>query len=120
MDIVKKYDVSGTDKFSPKDYPELTAEMATMKEDMNLMPVYYKGEIVISFYRDHALPHQWAHANPELTRLVTTGTYTSGHIEALFDACRANPEFLRAYEAYLLAGFATDSTYFISHHHQQH
>lgn len=119
MDIVKKYYVSGTDKFSPKNYPELTAEMAAMKNEMHLVPVYYKGEIIISFYRDHCLPHQWAHANPALTRLITTGTYSSSHIEALFEACRANPAFLRAYEAYLLAGFATDSSYFISHHHEQ-
>jgi hypothetical protein len=115
MYLTKTYEVAQAEQFSPANYPEVMTELAVMRKDMRLVPVYYRGEIAIMYYRDHCLTHQWILTNPELTKLVTAGTYDSAHIEALFVACRRVPAFLAAYEAYIHLMLTDESTYFVSH-----
>lgn len=115
MHFPRQYHVTETDQFIPGDYPELVTELATMKEAMLPEPDYYRGEIVISYYKDHCLNHQWVITNPKLTKLVSTGTYKSTHIEALFEAGRQHPVFLRGYETYLMAALTDNSSYSASH-----
>lgn len=87
--------------FIPADYPVLSAEVKQVTKDVSHTPIYYKSDIIISFLRDHSLKNEWIEANPVLTKIVTSGSLVTRHIEQLFDACRRNIPFRTQFEKYL-------------------
>lgn len=97
----KKYKINSTDSFQPGDFPKVTDELADLNKGIAGTPAACKEEILISFFKNHSLHDDWLKANPELTTLITSGTFATGHLESLFDSCQLNKQFQQEYENYI-------------------
>jgi hypothetical protein len=93
--------IGDVDKFNAEDYPNMAAELTTMISDLHHIPVYYKKDIVVAYLKDHSVKTEWINANPNLVKLMTSGTLTTGHLEKLFEGCRWNAGFRTQYERYI-------------------
>lgn len=100
-----KYLVKNTDLFDPMCFPFIDEEIAGIKERIDHLPPTFKKEIMISFLKDHFLQNDWQTANPELSKVVTSGSIFTGAIESLFDSCRQNAIFREHLEIYLAEKF---------------
>lgn len=97
----KKYKIDSGDSFQPDDFPKVRDELDELCKRIAVLPADYKKEIIISFVKNHLLNADWQKANPELTNLVTSGTFATGHLESLFDSCQMNKQFQQEYENYI-------------------
>lgn len=96
------YTIKDADTFNPENYPEVVKELAVMSKGMAHIPIYYKENIVISYFKDHSIKYDWADANPKLAELITSNTFMSLHIESLFESCRKYKHFLKGFEDYII------------------
>lgn len=96
------YPIKDADRFSPENYPEVVHELAVISKDMAHTPIYFKENIVISYFKDHSIQHDWVTANPILAELVTSNTLISAHVESLFESCRKYKVFLKSFEDYIV------------------
>jgi len=95
------YSINDTEAFDAKDYTALTAEIDfIVKQTAGMLP-QHKADIMISYFKDHAIMITWITANPLLAKLVTSNVLPSANIEALFEASRTNPRFRKQLEAFL-------------------
>jgi hypothetical protein len=99
--LFNKNTISSSDKFIPDNYPQVISELKIMNEQIRHVPIYYKENIVISYFKDHSINRVWANSNEQLTMMVTSGIISSLHIESLFESCRQNKIFLHDLEAYI-------------------
>jgi hypothetical protein len=99
--LYKKYDIQLSEAFLPENYPEMVSELAVMNKQIQSYPIYYKENIVISYFKDHSLNKDWIEANVKLAKMVTSNTMKSSHMESLFEACRKNKSFLIDFESYI-------------------
>ena len=97
-----KYRINTTDSFKADDFPKVITELTELNNALNDLSETYKKEIVISFLKKHSLDSDWITANPELTGLITSGTFTTGHMESLFESSQTNKEFQQQYENFIL------------------
>jgi hypothetical protein len=95
------YHVGNNEQFSSANFPNVALELTALNEGISHIPIYFKGEILISYLKDHSLKTDWIDANPALAKLVTSGFLKTSHIEALFESCRRNKPFLSDFEAYM-------------------
>ncbi len=93
------------DVFSADSYPEMAKELKILKEAARQMPVYFKGEIVISYLKTHSIKSEWIKANPELVMFIRDYSSKTAHIESLFDFYRLRKASLTGYEKYILNFF---------------
>ncbi|HVT84175.1 MAG TPA: hypothetical protein VHD35_03190 [Chitinophagaceae bacterium] len=96
-----KYKIDPEDSFQPDDFPKVRDELADLCHGIAGLPADHKKEIVLSFIKNHLLNTDWLKSNPELTSLVTSGAFATGHLESLFDSCRMNKQFQQEYEDYI-------------------
>jgi hypothetical protein len=61
----------------------------------------YKGEIIISFLKDHSVKNDWVNANPVFAGLITSRHFDTVHLESLFESCRINSEFTTKLEEFI-------------------
>lgn len=92
---------SNEDSFNPEKSLKMKEELMAIKDKLIKIPVYFKSEIVISYFKNHSIKNEWIMANPELVSLLLSGSCTSGNIESLFDFCRLRPEYVRNFESYI-------------------
>lgn len=107
MKQYEKYLIGILDIFEPGNYPAVNAEIINVNQKTADSPFFYKEEIIISFLKNHSLRNDWIDANPQLTKLVTSGQIFTGNIESLFEACRDNKVFSGDLENHLTERFAT-------------
>jgi hypothetical protein len=89
------------DIFSDERCPEMREELLVLNRKLINMPIYFKAEIVISYFKNHSIKNEWIAANPELVRFLLSGSFKTGHIESLFDFCRLKPNYCREFESYI-------------------
>lgn len=95
------YTIRDNDRFNPLLYPEVRDELDKLFSAVYLYTTPEKENIIISFLRDHALHSYLLKDHCELCHVLTEGKCATGHIEALFDACRTNLQFLHSFEEYI-------------------
>ena len=96
MMVYKSEDVFSVDK-----YPEMAKELKLLKETARQMPVYFKGEIVISYLKTRSIKSEWIKANPELVTFIRNYSFKTAHIESLFEFYRLRKTTLNGYEKYI-------------------
>lgn len=89
------------DVFNADKYPEMAKELKILKEAATRMPVYFKGEIVISYLKSHSIKSEWIRANPELAMFIRNYSSKTTHIESLFEFYRLRQATLNSYEKYI-------------------
>lgn len=97
----KKYLISKTDSFEPTQFPNVVNELNLLKKHLNSPSIEYKPEILISYFKKRGLETEWIAANPDLSSLISSGVFTTTHLEALFECSEGNTEFQKQYEKYL-------------------
>lgn len=96
-----KYLIKEGDKFQPENFPSVMDEMTTIKEQTRYVSPAFKADIIVSYLKDHSLDNNWISANPELAKLISTGSLSTSNIEALFESCRNKPFFRNQMEEFL-------------------
>jgi hypothetical protein len=89
------------DIFSPDGSPEMKEELLFLNRKISNMPIYFKTEIIISYFKNHSIKNEWITANPELVRFLLSGSFIT--IESLFNFCRLKPNYRRGFESYIKA-----------------
>ena len=97
----KKYLISKTDSFEPTQYPNVINELNTLKKNLTSSGIAYKEDILISYFKKKSLEKDWIMANPDLSSLISSGVFTTTHLEALFECSGDNKEFQNQYEKFL-------------------
>ena len=87
--------------FNADGSPEMREELLVLNGKITNMPIYFKAEIVISYFKNHSIKTEWVTANPELVKFLLSGSFITGHIESLFDFCRLKPNYRFNYESYI-------------------
>jgi hypothetical protein len=105
MKQYNKYLIRSTDQFDPVNFSSVDDEIQLINKGTVSLPAFFKGDILISFLKDHSLENDWTEANPELTDLVTSGSLFKGNIESLFESSRSNEVFRQDLEIYLRKEF---------------
>lgn len=98
----KKYRINSSDSFKADDFPKVITELTDLNSALTNLSGIYKKEIVLSFLKKHSLDNDWITANPELTGLISSGTFTTGHMESLFESSHSNNQFQQQYENFIL------------------
>lgn len=102
----KKYLIKDNDQFNPEQFPFIVEETAIIKAETANVPLHFKGEIIVSFLKNHSLKTEWLQENPELTALLASGSLTTDKFESLFDSCNHNLLFREAMEEFLRKKFS--------------
>ena len=89
------------DIFNADKTPEMVKELSVIKHGIVNMPVYFKGEIIISYLKNHSIKNDWVKANPELVQSLLAGRFETKYIEALFEFSRRRPMYSRDLEMYI-------------------
>jgi hypothetical protein len=87
--------------FDIEKYPQVSDEVRILSDTIAGIRGYFKGEIVISFLKDHSVKNEWLTGNDDLVNLVTGGSCKIHHIERLFEKHSANRKFVEAFETYI-------------------
>ena len=97
----KKYIISKTDSFEPTQFPHVVNELSALKKNLTSSGIAYKDDILISYFKKRSLEPDWIIANPELSTLISSGVFSTTHLEALFECSEGNKEFQKQYERFL-------------------
>ena len=101
-----KYLIKDNDQFDPDFFSFVIDDMKMIREQTDHVLPSFKTEIILSFLKNHSLESEWQKANPELSKLITSGALSTRNIESLFDSCRNKPFFRQQMEAFLKQGFS--------------
>jgi hypothetical protein len=96
------YSISEGDTFHSPDYPKAVRELEVMNQGTAHLQANAKGINIVSYLKDHCLNSKWVKDNPTLAGLITSKVFPTAHLESLFDSCRNNKGFLKAYEEYIM------------------
>lgn len=102
----QKYLVKDNDQFDPEFFSFVIDDMKTIREQTDHVLPTFKTEIILSFLKNHSLEPEWSNSNPELTKLITSGSLSTGNIKSLFDSCHNKPLFRQQMEAFLRQGLS--------------
>ena len=98
---MNKYDIQATDTFDPLLFPLVTGELSVISKRLSPILCRNRGEIVISFLKDHCLQTSWLSESKETTSLITSREFRTSQIESLFESCRPHIHFRTAFEAFI-------------------
>jgi hypothetical protein len=101
MSGYKNYDIKDSDRFNPYNYPEVSHELDSLFSAAYLFTTPEKENIIISYLKNHSLHSHWLKEHKSLCDLMTDGKCSTGHIEAMFEACKGNLQFLHSFEEYI-------------------
>jgi hypothetical protein len=101
----KKYLVKDNEGFNAENYPRLLSDLIQINEETAHIQPDFKADILISFAKKHSLKNEWIIANPEFTRLITSGELPVSTLESLFDSSSKNLFFQQQLEHYLTSTF---------------
>jgi len=97
-----KYRINTTDSFNSDDFPKVVDELTELNNALTNLSGTNKKEIVLSFLKKHSLDSDWISTNPELTGLISSGTFNTAHMESLFESSQTNKQFQQQYENFIL------------------
>jgi hypothetical protein len=103
------YLIGENDVFVPLDYPEIEKELSVIKNGVAHMHSKFKGEMIVSYFKDHCLKNEWVKDYPELTELIISRQFITTHLQALFSACRNNKAFLVKFEQHIQNNFISEN-----------
>jgi hypothetical protein len=106
MKQYNKYLISEGDQFDPNNFISAVNEIQKINEDTESCSPLHKADILISFLKDHSLFVKWEEENPQLTKLLTSGSLATGNLEALFQSCRNLPNFRSQLDLFLKESFS--------------
>lgn len=95
------YTIKNTDTFSPELFPLVANELDNLTERMSHLSAFNKSGIIISFLKDHSLPHVPAKEQNETPSQTSSTKLVTTHIEMLFAACSSKPRFLTSFEEFI-------------------
>ena len=101
MHRYRQYNIKNTDKFQPDDYPKVLTELEEINSEIAGLPAIHKGDIIISYLKDHSLNKTWLSANPAVTELLNSGRFVTANLKSLFECCQVNDQFSEAFEEYI-------------------
>jgi hypothetical protein len=104
--MVALYEIKDTDRFLDTLYPHVMGEIVIICKHLKEIPGNRKAEIVISFLKDHCIRTEWINDNDYVVKFITSNTLKTEHIEALFNGCQNNREFVNDFERCITASFA--------------
>jgi hypothetical protein len=96
-----KYNIKETEKFEADHFPKMQFELEELASSINDLSPLNRENIVISFTKGHSLKKDWADSNPELTKNLSDGQYTTTHLESLFESGKQNKQFTAGFEEYI-------------------
>ena len=102
----QKYLIKDNDQFDPDFFSFVIDDMKLIKEQTDHVLPTFKTEIILSFLKNHSLENEWLKTNPELSKLIGSGSLPTGNIESLFDSCRNKPIFRQQMEAFFKREFS--------------
>jgi len=97
----KKYLIRKSDSFDPFQFPNVMNELKVVKKNLTSSGIAYKEDILISYFKKRSLKADWLTANSDLSNLISSGVFTTEHLESLFECSEGNNEFQNQYEKYL-------------------
>lgn len=103
-----KYTILKTDSFNASRFPDVVKELAAVHLSLEVHDSNHKSEIVISFFKDHAIQMHLIPGNRQLIKTITSSFRSTSHIESLFDSCRENKSFLSGFEKFIKRELDTD------------
>lgn len=107
----KKYLISKTDSFESTQFPHVINELNTIKKNLTSSGIAYKEDMLISYFKKRSLESDWIVANPDLSSLISSGVFTTTHLEALFECSEGNKDFQKQYERYLRKSLSVSEVY---------
>jgi hypothetical protein len=88
------YPIKEGDHFISLNYPAVDEELSAIKRGIDHLHSIVKGEIIVSYFKDHCLKREWIENYPELIKLITSSHFKATHLESIFESCRDNNMFL--------------------------
>jgi hypothetical protein len=108
----KKYVVKDTDEFNASLFPEIGADIASIRKEMYKHSHRLNVDVLISFVKYHSIKSEWANANPVIAEMISSKTLRIGNMEALFSNSKNNPAFQKQFEEYIIASFKPSTIVF--------
>jgi hypothetical protein len=104
-----KYVVKETDDFNESLFPEIGADIAIIRKEMHKRSHHLDPGILISFVKYHSIKAEWAIANPEIARMISSKTLPVANMESLFSCTTNNLVFQRHLEEYIITCFKSST-----------
>jgi hypothetical protein len=95
------YSTENFEKFADENHPKAVEELETIIDGVGDPNGLYKAEIIVSYLKDHSLQNDWVKANPQLTKLITSGFLKTSNLESLFQSFRNNKVFNQNLEDFI-------------------
>lgn len=102
----QKYLVKDNDQFNPEVFSFVIDDAKMIKDQTDHVLPAFKAEIILSFLKNHSPEAEWLRVNPELAKLITSGSLSTGNLKSLFDSCQDKPVFRQQMEAFLRQEFS--------------
>ncbi len=99
------YTINDLSRFDSINYPEMVKEIVEINKEAFKMPASCKVDILISFSKNHFIKANSLNANPAFVNVLTSGNFSTAHIQSLFEAGENNIVFTNQYEDYLKSVF---------------
>lgn len=106
MFIYQKFSIAATAHFVASEYPQLESSIQQVIRQLADEPLI-KVEMVLSFVKHHSINSTQVKENPGLAGLISTKALPLQVMEALFEAGKHNPVFIRELEEHIRSRFAT-------------
>jgi hypothetical protein len=101
--------VKETDDFNMSLFPEIGADIAIIRKEMHKHSHHLDPVILISFIKNHSIKTEWANANPEIAKMISSKTLPVVNMESLFSCAKNNLVFQRHLEEYIIVCFKTST-----------
>lgn len=98
MKVIHSYHVYSRDIFTPKDFPEITCELKSLREIFQF-PIAL-SELMSRLKGQMAGP-EWVRINPLKQMMIREENFPFSHIQSLFQASRHNNTFSVGLEQYI-------------------
>jgi hypothetical protein len=106
MGTFAQYTINDTDNFDEHRYPQVVGEIDGLQGRLCDIKGANKVSIIISLLKDHCIKTEWLEGNKQLTRVLTSGSVPTSHVESLFSSCRHNAKFMSGLEVYIATRLA--------------
>lgn len=105
---MKKYShylILANQKFDPSAFLPIEEEIEKINALTTSVSPVLKGEILLSFLKDHSISKDWINRNQQLAEMASSGVLFTGDIESLFESAKSNSAFTTDLENYLREKF---------------
>lgn len=105
-----RYLINDNDSFDPANYSAIGIEISKINMQTAALPVKDKSNILITFLKEHSINTSLAKANPQLVKLIESGDFFNGDIEALLESAQKHSLFSAQLEKHLRESFDTPAS----------